>query len=1632
MFKRKIFFWFSAVLIAFCVIYLFIRIDIFTQSVKYILQSELSSIVGSPVKVYRASLLPPDKLILKGITLDGFYCEKIIVSINFKKITAGIRSVSKITVTNPVADISILSKINFSQKSPAGGNPPLIEIKNGCAFYNKWKFSRINLEMASTDGATVIKTEPITVTGKNISSFVKLSGILKNTGFYKLNGEITGFSINRSEPAKGIFKITGDDNSFSMLGNLTSSRASIVFISTAPAGISAISKSTAPITMQISGNIKSIKSFSAELYPGILTEYLPEAASSFTGYLYLPGPKVNLNLAIPSAILLRSISVNNTKISLKYSNEILSVDSASTVMSGSVSLAGSAGKKGLNLSFEGKGINLKSAHSNGILSFKTVISGTPEKPEIKNKINIGNFSLLNNNFKNVTGQFNWKNSNGRLKITGNNLLVNMTADRHKISEFKIKHKKSFLTLHGSYNDLIFTVANFDISLLNKKLAGLVEVSGKIKGLPDKLEFTSKFYSPNISLNGSSTPVSGNMSYKNGELLLTELKLSGISGWMGINTEKEETAGEINITKCDSNLITPFFNIAQQTLRGTIFGKINWKGDIKKPEIKGILAAKDGLIMDEIRYHLIVLSFETGAGKIIVNDFLLQQQPSINSVKMSGEIRNKKYAFDMKINGLDIAGKMLSGDLKIKGEDKNKLNIFHINSDLLSYGNISEKFSATGDYDGEKIHFKDIGWDKVLNGFLLYYPATKYLSSVINFSLKDASQLIDNLNGNVEGKGILRGATEDLSLSVVYQLKDCRLYNLPVYGKGEILSKAGLVKILESQFVLDGSNVAVSGLINMKDREFECVNIAASGLKMGTVNYLTRKALPLKGTMNNVDVSISGPFSAPEFLVNFTGTELLSNNNKIDNINGKVALKGSKISFSKCSAKWSDTEIKILPDSYVDFTKEKKFKLITEVRNLKFQGVVLFGEAVAEGKSIKKNLFRAEVYTTGLWLNQLHLKKLRQQIEYSSSGILKFLPNPQESISMSGSFNFSKPEELIISSFTITEKGNKRFNITGRMKDSEIYIAARGENIHLGNLLNFLNLKVTASGNTNFNIRVSGKQKEPTITCMINSNNGMLENISFDAASVLFQIKQNILKLKHIKISQKNIYSAEGGGTMPLPLTKEAKTKLSNYPINISFSATNGNLSVLKSLTKAVKKATGRFSTSITVRGTLNAPDISGRFTANADELYFSDIFNKLSNVKCAIDFIGNKINIAEFSGFVDKEPINLSGAVFLRRGFGISSFDFALNTPKDNAGIPVVINELPIKSAGMGQILPIMSDITTIQNPSKARIKANARVYGTPNSYKIDGDLVISKANFTYPGGGGEESSESHWDFLKNAEWNLLIKTGKDCWYERDFVSVEAKGELLLHSKGSSPLVTGKVEAIRGEIEYLGKTFSIKEAVFEAQDSNLFLSGIAEMEAEIEKRREDMATKQMVTEYLPETIILTIDRGPLEAVKPRFSSLTNPQMDEKLATQAAIGLADTKQKQPFSTDEMSQTVNTVLTTPFVKSLLKRTGLVDNFSIKKEATTQTTQAGDTNHQSTIQDLYKGTRMQIGKSFTRGLAVSYGVKLDELENKLSLKHDIELSYQLRNGLLLRTSQELGRDQYGDRASKFFLEKYWRFGQ
>ncbi|MDD5687684.1 MAG: hypothetical protein PHE88_07640 [Elusimicrobia bacterium] len=1601
-------------------VYYFERLEIFTTSLKYLAQSQLTGIIKSNVKIEKATWLPFNKIIFKKIAFDGFSCDEVVVSFNLKKINRGINSVEKITLNSPKINYGIIKEL-LQKRTPSKSkskSPVLsILINSGAISYDGFDITNVYVEAVPKGNIFAIKSNLyIVIKDKSyFSGNMKLAGtISKDLMMLKLKCEANDLVFKQIKPFNGSININGDINNLNLSGNMESEEAVVKMKSK-------LNLKDLKFTSYLSGNIYNLQSFTGKLLSYTTYPYILDGPLSFDGYFEFPDLKLNVNLNkdyIKSTD--NAINIKDMKTSLNYYKDEWIINSTATVLNSDIVLNGKISKDILDLYLYANNLNIKSDYFAGKISLSTKISGTVSKPKIAGKITASEFAIGQKSPKSAYGKYFWENDLGYLKINGSGFSVNLEADKKKISNCKIKYDATIVTLSGKYDKINFKTENIDASLFNKNLSGFISLSGRVLNVfSGNYNFYANFLSPLITINRSSTSISGIISYSKDSMHIQNLSLDGLSGDIKIMPDKKETTGYLTLSKCNSNLVFPFIGIGPEIISGSISGKINWNGRMNNPNPYGTIVINHGNIMKNIPYDLIVTSFETKLSKLIIRELVLQQKASKTSLKLSGEIENDRFNLSLKLNELVVAKRTIRGDIMFSGEKTDKDIYCKIVSPNLAIDNISNKFSATGSYNSEKIVLNKIVWGDAINGNLEYFVPSKYLSSDIDYEFDTEQLLNKDITGKITGKVTIRGNVGTPSVLTDYKYRG-NIYNLLTRGSGKILVNQNILKIEDTKFLVNGSQAEVSGELDLGKREFNELNISANNVKMDSIYTLCKSTLPVSGVLKNLEVNIAGGFDNPQVSVGYSGENVYIEDKIIDSIDGKFTLLNKRIVFTKGNIKWGEAQIRILPDTYVDFKEEIVFKVISEIRNIKLPGIVLFGGVIAEGRW--NNSIKADISTNGLWLNQLQLKNEKYYIEYSK-GILNFIPENGKPTQITGIIDFSRPNELKIYNFSIFEAGKRLFFINGSQKDDNLEITSEGSNVSLGNILNLLNLKVVASGNTNFNVKVSGKIKDPAITCILNSTNGNIENIGFDIASLFFQINENILELKQLKISQKNIFSIEGEGKTPLPLTAEMKEKLSGYPIDILLKVTNGNMAILTALSKSVKSAKGQFSTLLNIKGTLEKPDVSGEFKATADEILMKDIFRKLTDFKCGIIFSGKKIEIQELNVLVEKEPLVLSGYAAITDGFNIGDFDVHIFTPSD--GIAVIVNDLQIKSGGVGKIIPVIPDIATFSNPSKAKVKADMRFFGTTESWNIDGYMKISDAKFTYPGIGENEGA---WDFLKFANWNLKIVTGKDCWYENDFASVEIKGELLLHDRGVSPHVSGKVEAVRGDLSYLGRDFTIKEAVFEAEKSKLFLSGIAESDTEVESRREDLATHQMIIEYIPDTIILTLDRGPLENVKPRFSSKTNPQMNEQLATQSALGLTDTKQKQPFSAEEISKMVDTFLTTPFVKSLFKKIGFIDKFSIKRDTSSIPLPQGT---QPSIVDLYKGTKLSFGQSFARGLSANYGIKFDEFENKLSLTHEIQLSYLLKNGILFTTIQELNKDQYGDRQNKFLFEKYWRFG-
>ena len=1608
---KKIILIISALIFITAVFYFFIRLEIFTSSIKYLVQAELTKLTGRKAKIEKVVWIPFNKLILKNVSFYGFSCTETVIDINLKKINRGIGSIEKIVLNDTQIDYpkieEVFKKTKSSSKSKVGLPLVNISVNRGIINFENFDINNIYIEVVPNNEIFAFKLDFLAGDKNKFTGGVKLAGTVnRDFSDVKLKGELKNIIFKKLEPLNGTLNIKGNKDILYLNSDISSGEAKIK-----------IKSNMIPREKQFRfhtfGTINNLQNLT-KLLGYTTTQYTVEGPLSFNGYFELPDSRLNLHLNQLYMKTYSGIDIKNIKTNLIYEDKKWLITSTATVLGGTTFVDGKIQNNNLYFKLYSNNMSIESKYTSGMLSLNANISGDISKPIVSGKVNINKFLLKNGSIDNIYGDFNWENNRGKLRLRGKNTFVEVDANKTEISNCKIRHDTMNITVSGKYNKMEFSAKNIDTSLIDKRFYGFIDCKGNLINIfSSQPVLNAKFSSQQIMVNDNSAPLSGELIYSNKSIHIKDLNIDGMSGNIKILSDKKETSGNLNLTKCNSDFILPFIGIKPEILSGTISGKINWDGSLKNPKPYGTIIMTRGNILKDIPYELIVTSFETKSTKFIITEFALQQKASKTSLKMSGEIEKNYFRFSLKLDELDIQNRIINGDFTINGKKLGDEVSYKITSPNLMVDKMAEKFLATGVFDGQKIDFKEITWGDKIKGSFNYLLENKYVVSNIKFYL-NTGEFSEKIKGKLTGNISIKGHINEPHILVNYKYNGS-INSMDSEGTGKISIKQKQLKMEDTKFFIDKANVIISGTADLEKKEFTGLNITAKNLRMASIYTLYGSTFPLSGKLDNIDFNITDSFKDPQILVNFNGTNMHLKNQILDFVEGKVKLKDKQISFSKGNIKLGEMQIKILPESNISFHKETIFKIKTELRNVKLPGVVLFGGVDIEG--VYDNSVKADVSISNLWINQYQLKNAKYYFEYSNN-VLSFIPEMGKSAQITGNIDFSVPSEIKISNFAIFTGGNKLLDINGILKDNNFELISDGADISLGNLLNILNLKVTATGNTNFNVRVSGTKGNPILTCMLNSSEGKVENIDFDIASIFFQYNENILELKQLKISRKNIYSIEGEGTIPLPLNEEMKKKLHERPIDISLKIKDGDMEILTVLSKKVKKAKGTFSMYVDIKGNLNKPDISGELKASAEEIVMKDIFKKINDFRCNIKFSGNKIELGEVSALIDKEPLVLSGYFSIKEIFSLDYFNLHLRTPNKN--VPVTINDLQIKTGGIGKLIPGVPE-TSFANPSRAKIDCDTKFEGTPESWNIDGFIKLSDSRVTYPGIESEE--EGNWDFLKNANWNFKIIAGKNCWYENDFANVEVKGELLLHNKGVSPLVSGKVEALNGEIDYLGRNFAIKEALLEAEESNLYLSGIAEAETEIEKRTEDPVTHQMITEYIPDTIILTIERGPLENVKPKFSSKTSLQTDEKSAAQAAMGLADTRQKHPFSAEEITRAVDTLLTTPFVKSFLRRTGFIDRFAIKRE--THATSASDGEQPSLI-DLYRGTKLQFGKSFARGFSAEYGVKFD-YENKLSLKHDIELSYRFRSGLIFKTVQGLD----GEKDRKFFFEKYWRFG-
>jgi hypothetical protein len=208
---------------------------------------------------------------------------------------------------------------------------------------------------------------------------------------------------------------------------------------------------------------------------------------------------------------------------------------------------------------------------------------------------------------------------------------------------------------------------------------------------------------------------------------------------------------------------------------------------------------------------------------------------------------------------------------------------------------------------------------------------------------------------------------------------------------------------------------------------------------------------------------------------------------------------------------------------------------------------------------------------------------------------------------------------------------------------------------------------------------------------------------------------------------------------------------------------------------------------------------------------------------------------------------------------------------------------------------------------------------------------------------------------------------------------------------------------------------------------------------------------------------MEVDRSLIGEIQPRFRSKNNPGLPSNRALQLALGIPLTQSleenlpitvqnRQANNKEDVDrflrlglvQLIDSSLASPLARALARQTGLVDTIRVSYEdrdprdinaapIVTDPTQAGGGASQNAWWRQLRGTKVKLGRELSNRLFADYSVKVDEFQEQLDFRHEIELAYRVHRNFFIRATSELDSERTLGRAPdrRALLENRWRFG-
>ncbi|MBS4014862.1 MAG: translocation/assembly module TamB domain-containing protein [Candidatus Latescibacteria bacterium] len=649
---------------------------------------------------------------------------------------------------------------------------------------------------------------------------------------------------------------------------------------------------------------------------------------------------------------------------------------------------------------------------------------------------------------------------------------------------------------------------------------------------------------------------------------------------------------------------------------------------------------------------------------------------------------------------------------------------------------------------------------------IYFNPISYRGqlSFTNLPISLTKDKINYLNGIADFKGF---STDSIDINIFAASTSPQIDSISAQAKlrqGKIILEQ--LRIKEKTNILNATGY---GRFAAKRTEFDInLNFTDFSLKFlsEVINELGLSEISMAGVLNgNLNISHNGSMVASRGMINVKDgnyTDWQVNQLLLEHDIENLSRLAGKIKISADSIVWSDNKFEHF-DIVIDNNN-----LFIEIENWQDKSLVAEGMLAVNGETIECLIDSLQIIG----------------LEHTFNNTKTFR------IGKTDSHLYLKDLSLVFGTGTLSIDIVKEY-------DLQLKIELSAQEIDLYDISDFMKFDYAMNGIINLNIRSSELNSSVDIElsgynitvpmALLNSNNHRFNNqapITLKSIRGDFALRESVFTINKIDLIR-DIDTSKIHGSIHLN-----GQPIEQLPLDIDITFADPGAWLFFFLKQTIDLREGKIYGQGRVKGSLQAPDLSGEVLITDGNLYLVPTKTPCQDVMARLTFSKLNINIEELQGKVGPGSISAQGFVKL--------LEF---TKVDTLSIQVVFKDAPFRPDK--DIFAIASGNINIDLREDNNIREK-----TPLS--LAGDIRIKEALITTE---FETSTSVSNGEEEDISFNLKITGERDIWLRNRMCDIELNADLNVFSQDKNNVYSGAFTAIQGNFYYFDHTLKLTKGL---------------------------------------------------------------------------------------------------------------------------------------------------------------------------------------------------------------------------